>query len=174
MLTKDQQLAEKAEQLAEKANRNASDEESVECEAYSDDDCPYLSQDMPDQEHIEREHGIDSYQRVKSFQRMMYGLVAKDIPRKLWGTVEEARAAVDKEWQRLRDQDVWDEENPRGLWDVIAEAKRLNRQMHIGRLFDICVEKSSELERGKRKHKGRVVFGGNNVRDDFGFAAAFP
>jgi hypothetical protein len=96
MLTKDQQLAEKAKQLAEKANRNASDEESIECEAYSDDDHPYLSQDMPDQEHIEREHGIDSYQRVKSFQRMMYGLVAKDIPRKLWGTVEGAQAAVDK------------------------------------------------------------------------------
>ena len=60
MLTKEQQLEEKAKQ-------NASDEELLECEAYSDDDCPYLSQDMPEQEHIEREHGMDSYQRVKSF-----------------------------------------------------------------------------------------------------------
>ena len=105
---------------------------------------------MPNQEHIEREHGIDSHQRIKTFQRMMYGLVAKDIPRKMWGSVEGAQETVDKEWRRLRDQDVWDEDNPRGLWDVIDEAKRLNKQSHIGRLFDICVEKSSELEHNKK------------------------
>ena len=105
---------------------------------------------------------------------MMYGLVAKDIPRKMWRSVDGAQSAVNKEWRRLRDQDVWDEENPRGLWDVIEEAKRLNKQIHIGRLFDICVEKSSELEHNKIKHNGRVVFGGNNVRDEFGLAAAFP
>ena len=104
----------------------------------------------------------------------MHGLVAKDIPRKMRGSVDGAQSAVNKEWRRLRDQDVWDEENPRGLCDVIEEAKRLNKQIHIGRLFDICVEKSSELERDKRKYKGRVVFGGNDVRDEFGLAAAFP
>ncbi len=107
---------------------------------------------MPNPEHVEREHGIDSHQRIKTFQRMMYGLVAKDIPRKMWGSVQGAQEAVDKEWRRLRDQDVWDEDNPRGLWDVIDEAKRLNKQIHIGRLFDICVEKSSELEHKKRKY----------------------
>ena len=104
----------------------------------------------------------------------MYGLVAKDIPRKMWGSVDGAQEAVGNEWRKFRDQNVWDEKNPRGLWDVINEAKRLNKQIHIGRLFDICVEKSSELERKKRQHKGRVVFGGNIVRDEFGLAAAFP
>ena len=63
----------------EKDRKRASDEVASDDDAYSDGDCPYLSQDMPNQEHIEREHGSDSYQRVKSFQRMMYGLVAKDI-----------------------------------------------------------------------------------------------
>ena len=67
----------------EKSRKRAADETMSDDDAYSDGDCPYLSQDMPNQEHIEREHGIDSHQRVKSFQRMMYGLVAKDIPRKL-------------------------------------------------------------------------------------------
>ena len=43
---------------------------------------------------------------------MMYGLVAKDIPRKMWGSVDGAQDAVDKEWRRLREQDVWDENNP--------------------------------------------------------------
>ncbi len=116
MLTREQQQE-------EKDKRSASDEVASDCEAYSDEDCPYLSQDMPNQEHIEREHGVDSHQRVKSFQRMMYGLVAKDIPRKMWGSVDGAQSAVDKEWRRLREQDVWDENNPRGLRDVIEEAK---------------------------------------------------
>ena len=89
----------------------------------------------------------------------MYGLVAKDIPRKLWGSVDGAQTAVDKEWRRLHDQDVCDEENPRGLWDVVEEAKRLNKQMHIGRLFDICVEKSSELEHNKKTQGSRGVRG---------------
>ena len=108
---------------------------------------------MPNQEHVEREHGIDSHQRIKTFQRMMYGLVAKDIPRKMWGSVAGAQDAVDKEWRRLRDRDVWDEDNPRGLWDVIAEAKRLNKQIHIGRLFDICVERAQSPNRREESTK---------------------
>ena len=59
---------------------------------------------------------------------------------------------------------------------VIRESKRLERPIHLGRLFDICVLKVSELEEGhvNRKWKGRVVFGGNNVQDEYGMAAAFP
>ena len=146
MLTREQQQE-------KRDKRSTSDEVASDSEAYSDGDCPYLSQDMPNQEHIEREHGIDSHQRIKTFQRMMYGFVAKDIPRKMWGSVEGAQNVVDKEWRRLREQDVWDEKNPRGLRDVIDEAKRLNKQIHIGRLFDICVEKSSELEHKRENIK---------------------
>ena len=140
----------KEQEKEERDKRGASDEAASGNYAYYGEDCPYLSQDMPNQEHIEREHGIDSHQRIETFQRMMYGLVAKDIPRKMWGSVEGAHEAVDKEWRRLRDQDVWDENDPRGLWDVIGEAKRLNKQIRMGRLFDICVEKSSELERQEK------------------------
>ena len=81
MLAKDQGKQKRDE-------HGASDED-----AFPDEDCPHLSRDMPNQEHIEREHGIDSHQRIRTFQRMMYGLVAKDIPRKMWGHVEGAQAA---------------------------------------------------------------------------------
>merc|ERR1712185_415133 len=49
-------------------------------------------------------------------------------------------------------------------------------KIHFRRLFDICVLKGSELEEGhiNRKWKGRVVFGGNNVNDEYGLAALFP
>ena len=44
----------------------------------------------------------------------------------------------------------------------------MNKQgiiIHIGRVFDLCVEKGYELPIGHedRKYKGRVVFGGNDV-----------
>ena len=75
---------------------------------------------------------------------------------------------------RLRAQNVWDEAHPRTLGSVQSEAKGNNKTVHIGRLFDLCVEKHSELAARLRKYKGRVVFGGNNVRDEYGLAAMFP
>ena len=53
-------------------------------------------------------------------------------------------------------------------WSTIAaEARRAGNTIHLGRLFCICTEKGSELPKGdpNRKFKGRVVFQGNNVRD---------
>ena len=46
---------------------------------------------------------------------------------------------------------------------------------HFGRIFAICVEKNSEFPEGDpaRKFKGRVVFQGNNVRDQNWDAALF-
>ena len=37
--------------------------------------------------------------------------------------------------------------------------------IHLGRVFDLCVEKGYELPLGHedRKYKGRVVFGGNDI-----------
>ena len=44
----------------------------------------------------------------------------------------------------------------------------------MGRLFDFVVDKHSELAHlGKSKFKGRVVFQGNNVKDETGLAALF-
>jgi len=96
-----------------------------------------------------------------------YSLVAKPIPRKQWATMPRAQAAVDAEWTKLRNCDegrgTWDESLVREYWDVQKEAKQkldaTGIHTHFGTLFDLCVEKSSELEEAKRRYKGRVVFG---------------
>ena len=46
--------------------------------------------------------------------------------------------------------------------------ERENQTNHVGRIFEICVEKGSELPRDSpdRKYKGRVVFQGANVKDE--------
>jgi hypothetical protein len=51
---------------------------------------------------------------------------------------------------------------------VSGESKRSGNKAHVGRVFAICVEKNSELPDGhpNKKFKGRVVFQGNDVKDE--------
>ena len=51
---------------------------------------------------------------------------------------------------------------------MVAEARAAGCTHHVGRIFDICVEKRSELEESHpaRKFKGRVAFQGNRVKDE--------
>ena len=53
-------------------------------------------------------------------------------------------------------------------------AKRAGKRINVGMVFGICV-KGSELPEGDpgRKYKGRVVFRGNDVRDESHYLATF-
>ena len=79
-----------------------------------------------------------------------------------------AQEALLKEWTKLRQAGCWDESKVREWSDVASEARRNSTTMHVGLIFEICVEKGSELAPGdpNRKYKGRVVFQGNNVKDE--------
>ena len=79
-----------------------------------------------------------------------------------------ARAALDKEWQNLQNKGVWDESRVRECRDIVSEARRKGETVHLGRIFEACYEKGSELPESdpRRKFKGRTVFQGNNVRDE--------
>ena len=78
-----------------------------------------------------------------------------------------AQAAVEQEWLRLRRMNTWVEDDVREWHEVSKEAKAAGETIHVGRLFLIIVEKNAELEVGNknRKYKGRVVFQGNQVKD---------
>jgi hypothetical protein len=82
---------------------------------------------------------------------------------------------MQKEWDRLRNKRCWDESRVREWQDVAGEARRAGTKAHVGRVFGITVEKGSELDENNpmRKYKGRVVYQGNDVRDEFGDAALF-
>jgi hypothetical protein len=78
-----------------------------------------------------------------------------------------AQAALRKEWDRLRAINTWLEDEVE-MWDVVkARAEKQGVQIHMGMVFQICVEKDSETEKEEwlRKWKGRVVFCGNDVVD---------
>ena len=79
-----------------------------------------------------------------------------------------AKAVLDKEWENLRTKGVWDEKRVRECRDIVAEARRDGKTVHLGRIFEACYEKGSELPESdpRRKFKGRTVFQRNNVRDE--------
>ena len=59
--------------------------------------------------------------------------------------------------------------------DVVYKAKSTGNKVHVGRIFEICVEKNSELFASdpRRKMKGRIAFQGNNVKYENWEAAMF-
>ena len=52
--------------------------------------------------------------------------------------------------------------------DVAAEARKQGETVHFGHLMALCHEKHSELQRAVREFKGRVVFHGDDVKDEEG------
>ena len=101
--------------------------------------------------------------------------VARTVTKKEAAVTPAAQAAMDKEWNKLEKQVAWDKTQVREWRDVCAEAKAKHKMVHVGRVFGILVEKGSELPANhpERKFKGRVVFQGNNVRDQTGDWALF-
>ena len=51
-----------------------------------------------------------------------------------------AKAAMKKEWDRLRSNYVWDEPTTREWDDVREEAKRAGITVHMAYIFCMCVE----------------------------------
>jgi hypothetical protein len=101
-------------------------------------------------------------------QHVYSACVARPVTRKEARENAKATAALDKEWNKLRNMQCWDETRVEEWSIVAARAKRTGNKVHIGRIFDICVEKNSELDENdpNRKFKGRVVFEGCYVKDE--------
>ena len=62
---------------------------------------------------------------------------------------------------------MWDENHPRDWYEVRREARDKRFDVRLGHLAGIYVEKNSEMEAEHRKYKGRVIFLGNSVVDQY-------
>ena len=82
---------------------------------------------------------------------------------------------MDTEWKKLDDAKVWINTEVREWRDVKSEAVKDGREIHVGGLHELTVEKGSELQHDDpgRKMKGRVVFLGDRVKDAQGNHAIF-
>ena len=82
--------------------------------------------------------------------------------------ISAAKAALDKEWEKLEKIPAWDKTKVRLKSDVITEARNEGRKVHFASLMDLCHLKNAELETKHQKYNGRVVLRGDIVKDDSG------
>ena len=95
-----------------------------------------------------------------------YNLVHKFIPMPQAMKIPEAKAAVDKEWEKLEKISAWNLTKVKTKKEVIDEARTSGATVHFASLMDICHLKNAELEAKHQKYKGRVVLRGDIVKDD--------
>ena len=98
-----------------------------------------------------------------------YNLVHKFIPMLHAMKIPAAKAAVDKEWEKLEKISAWNLTKVRNTSEVIDEARTSGAKVHFASLMDICHLKNAELEAKHQKYKGRVVL----LKDDSGSYAVF-
>ena len=68
---------------------------------------------------------------------------------------------------------TWDLSTVQEREDVEREARNTQTKTHIGSLMTICSEKFAELEEQFRVLKGRVVYRGDNAKDEQGALAVY-
>ena len=102
-----------------------------------------------------------------------YSLVHKFFPMPQAMKIPAAKAAVDKEWEKLEKISAWNLTKVRSKKQVIDEARTSGATVHFALLMDICHLKNAELEAKHQKYKGRVVLRGDIVKDDSGSYAVF-
>ena len=102
-----------------------------------------------------------------------YNSVHKFIPMPQAMKIPAAKAAVDKEWEKLEKIPAWDTTKVRHKSEVIDEARTMGIKVHFASLMDICRLRDAELEAKHQKYKGRVVLRGDIVKDDSGSCAVF-
>ena len=107
----------------------------------------------------------------KSLQH--YNLVHKFIPMPQAMKIPAAKAAVDKEWEKLEKISAWNLTEVRSKKEVIDEARTKGAKVHFASLTDICHLKNAELGAKHQKYKGRVVLRGDIVKDGTGSYAVF-
>ena len=117
--------------------------------------------------HVHREKGI-------LYEPWLNALVARPVGQKEIRNTPDAQRSLD-EWVKLESKPAWLYDKVREWDDVSSDAVRANAKVHVGNVFELCVEKGSELPKGNplRKYKGRTVFQGNKVKDESDMVALF-
>ena len=102
-----------------------------------------------------------------------YNLVHKFIPMPQAMKIPAAKAALDKEWEKLEKISAWNLTKVKCKKQVIDETRTSGATIHFASLMDIHNLKNAELEAKHQKYKGPVVLRGDIVKDNSGFYAVF-
>ena len=113
--------------------------------------------------HQDLEHREKFGHGEMRFGKLYNAMVSRPVGRKEMMEDPDAKASMRNEWLGQHKQGVYDFSVVREYDDVVAEAKREGKEVHMARVHGICVEKNYQLPKGSpgRKFKGRGVLLGN-------------
>ena len=125
--------------------------------------------------HQDLEHREKFGQTDVRFGKLFNAMVSRPVGRKEMMEDPDAKASMRNEWLGQHKQGVYDFSIVREYDEVVAEAKREGKEVHMARVHGICVEKNYQLPKGSpgRKFKGRGVLLGNQVKNQHWEAAFF-
>ena len=101
------------------------------------------------------------------------GLVHRFLDCKEWIGQASAIECVRGEKDGLVNAFTWIEAQIQSKTDVLAWSRRASNSVHFASLMVIVAVKGAELSPDPWKLKARIVFRGDNIRDDCGMAAVF-
>ena len=129
---------------------------------------PLMPVEHEEKQHSHREKGV-------LYEPWLNALVARPVGQKEIRGAPDAQRSLDVEWVKLESKPAWLYDKVREWDEVSNEAVRSKAKVHVGNVFELCVEKGSELPKGNplRKYKGRTVFQGNKVKDESDMVALF-
>ena len=102
-----------------------------------------------------------------------YNLVHKPVPILQAITIPDAKAAVDREWEKLEKFPAGQVTQVQSKKEVIGKAQKEGRTVHLATLMDFCHLKNSDLQPKFQKYKRRVVLRGDAMKDDSCSYASF-
>ena len=107
--------------------------------------------------------------RIPAYMNVFNAMVVRTVKRKGMLSTPAAMKAMDDEWNKLSKQMVWNLAAVREQDDVAAEARHSNIKVRFGDIFGLCGLKGSELKKDDpaQKWKGRFVFRGSDVKDEY-------
>ena len=96
-----------------------------------------------------------------------YALVHKQVSNPY--AIPEAKQAVQKEWTELEMKPAWDVRAVKPKAEVQARSRKNKVIVNFGRLMELCHVKNAELPKEYQSYKGRIVFRGDDIKDEEGF-----
>ena len=114
--------------------------------------------------------------------QLFMAMVHRKVNKKEIDAQPAAQEALNRERRKLEAIPVWDIKNPRPWQEVAEEAKKNGTKVYVGNLSKLVTQKHSELPDGhpSKVYKGRVVYRGDDIRDEnwdlalFGDIASAP
>ena len=109
-----------------------------------------------------------------------FALVHKPVKQEHINKIPEARAAVDKEWNKLKafknpdgSTGAWNYATVREKRDVMLETIKSRKPAHFATVMVLCHIKNAQLDKSFWSYKGRVVLRGDTVKNEAGQYAVF-